>query len=61
MPRIPESISERIVAHFKSLKDLLAASTDDLQAVEGVGETRARSIRDGLSRIAESKLMERFS
>jgi diadenylate cyclase len=43
------------------LKDLLAASTDDLQAVEGVGETRARSIRDGLSRIAESKLMERFS
>ena len=61
VPRIPESISERIVAHFKSLKDLLAASTDDLQAVEGVGETRARSIRDGLSRIAESKLMERFS
>ncbi|MEY5145264.1 MAG: integrity scanning protein DisA, partial [Actinomycetota bacterium] len=52
VPRIPEAISERIIAHFKSLKDLLAASTDDLQAVEGVGDMRARSIRDGLSRIA---------
>mgnify|MGYP006267240405 FL=1 len=61
VPRIPEAISERIITHFKSLKDLLAASTDDLQAVEGVGDTRARSIRDGLSRIAESALMERFS
>lgn len=61
VPRIPEAISERIIAHFKSLKDLLAASTDDLQAVEGVGDMRARSIRDGLSRIAESALMERFS
>ena len=33
---------------------------DDLQAVEGVGELRARSVREGLSRLAESTILERY-
>ena len=32
------------------------ASLADLDDVEGVGETRARSIRDGLNRLAENAL-----
>ena len=38
MPRLPEVITERLVGHFGGLQRLLAASIDDLQAVEGVGE-----------------------
>ena len=40
---------------------LLAASIDDLQAVEGVGETRARTVREGLSRLAESSILDRYT
>ena len=33
---------------------------EDLQVVEGVGELRARSVREGLSRLAESTILERY-
>src|SRR5207253_2552616 len=33
---------------------------EDVQAVEGVGETRARSVREGLSRLAESSILRRY-
>jgi diadenylate cyclase len=60
VPRLPEVITERIVGHFGGLQKLLAATTEDLQQVEGVGEARARSVRDGLSRLAEASILERF-
>lgn len=60
VPRVPEVITERIVAHFGSLQRLLAATIEDLQQVEGVGETRARSVRDGVSRLAEASILDRF-
>ncbi|MEV5968326.1 4-hydroxy-3-methylbut-2-enyl diphosphate reductase, partial [Kribbella sp. NPDC051952] len=34
------------------------AERDDLQTVEGVGENRARTVREGLSRLAESSILE---
>ena len=51
---------ERLIDHFGSLQKLLAASIDDLQAVEGVGDLRARGVREGLSRLAESSILERY-
>jgi diadenylate cyclase len=60
VPRLPAAVVERLVEHFGSLQKLLAASIDDLQAVEGVGELRARSVREGLSRLAESSILERY-
>ena len=60
VPRLPGAVIERLVEHFGSLQKLLAAGIDDLQAVEGVGETRARSVREGLSRLAESSILERY-
>ena len=60
VPRLPGTVVERLVEHFGSLQKLLAASIDDLQAVEGVGEMRARSVREGLSRLAESSILERY-
>lgn len=58
VPRIPRAIVDRIVEHFGSLQKLLAASVDDLQVVEGVGESRARSVREGLSRVADASILE---
>jgi diadenylate cyclase len=60
VPRLPGSVVDRLVEHFGSLQKLLAASIDDLQVVEGVGEFRARSVREGLSRLAESSILERY-
>ncbi|RQN02097.1 DNA integrity scanning protein DisA [Aeromicrobium camelliae] len=60
IPRLPNAVVERLIAHFGSLQRLLAASLDDLQAVEGVGDLRARGVREGLSRLAESSILERY-
>ncbi|MDX6326035.1 MAG: diadenylate cyclase [Nocardioidaceae bacterium] len=60
VPRLPATVVERLVDHFGGLQKLLAASIDDLQAVDGVGELRARSVREGLSRLAESSILERY-
>ncbi|MCW2572720.1 MAG: disA [Frankiales bacterium] len=60
VPRLPRLVVDRLVEHFGGLQKLLAAGIDDLQLVEGVGETRARSVREGLSRLAESSILERY-
>jgi diadenylate cyclase len=60
VPRLPEAVVERLIDNFGSLQKLLAASIDDLQSVEGVGEARARGVRDALSRLAESSILDRY-
>jgi diadenylate cyclase len=60
VPRLPATIVDRLVDHFGGLQKLLAASVDDLQTVDGVGESRARSVRESLSRLAESSILERY-
>jgi diadenylate cyclase len=60
VPRLPAGVVEGLVDHFGTLQKLLSAGIDDLQAVEGVGELRARSVREGLSRLAESTILERY-
>jgi diadenylate cyclase len=60
VPRLPAAVIDRLVEHFGGLQKLLAATIDDLQLVDGVGETRARSVREGLSRLAESSILERY-
>ncbi|WP_375000494.1 DNA integrity scanning diadenylate cyclase DisA [Aeromicrobium sp. CTD01-1L150] len=60
VPRLPASVIDRLVEHFGTLQKLLGASIDDLQAVEGVGDLRARGVREGLSRLAESSILERY-
>ena len=61
IPRLPEMIAEKVVDRFANLPKLMRASISDLVEVEGVGETRARAIKDGLSRLAESSILERYA
>jgi diadenylate cyclase len=60
VPRLPGSVVDRLVGHFGSLQRLLGATVEDLQAVEGVGDARARGVREGLSRLAEASILERY-
>ncbi|AZI58776.1 DNA integrity scanning protein DisA [Nakamurella antarctica] len=60
IPRVPPAIQERLISHFENLQGLLAATAGDLQMVDGVGEARARVVREGLSRLAESSIVDRF-
>jgi diadenylate cyclase len=60
VPRLPAPIVDRLVEHFGSLQRLLGATVEDLQAVEGVGDARARVVREGLSRLAEASILERY-
>ncbi len=57
---MPGAVADRLIDRFDGLQSLMAASLDDLRAVEGIGEQRARVIRESLSRMAESSLLERF-
>nr|MDT0662683.1 DNA integrity scanning diadenylate cyclase DisA [Micromonospora sp. DSM 115978] len=60
VPRLPGLVVDRLVGHFGSLQRLLGATVEDLQAVEGVGDARARGVREGLSRLAEASILERY-
>jgi diadenylate cyclase len=60
VPRLPGMVVDRLVNHFGSLQRLLGATVEDLQAVDGVGDARARGVREGLSRLAEASILERY-
>jgi diadenylate cyclase len=59
--RLPNAFGVRLIEHFGSLQALFAASSAELQEVDGVGESRARIIRDGLVRLAESAYADTMS
>jgi diadenylate cyclase len=61
IPRLPESVVGSIIDRFGSLQKIMRATIDDLDDVTGVGESRARSIKEGLSRLAETSILDRYS
>ncbi len=60
IPKLPQAVVENLVEHFGSLPAMMSASIESLDAVEGVGEARARAIREGLLRVAEASLLDRI-
>jgi diadenylate cyclase len=60
IPRLPEVVSDHVVARFSNLQKIMRASLGDLTGVDGVGEVRARAIKEGLSRLAETSILERY-
>ena len=61
VPRLPDAVVDRIIERFGSLQKLLRASVADLDEVKDVGESRARSVKEGLTRLAESSILDRYS
>jgi len=60
IPRLPLPVIENLVKEFGSLKKILNATIQELDEVEGIGEVRARSIKEGLNRYREQLGQERF-
>jgi diadenylate cyclase len=60
IPRLPKLVVAQIVREFGGLDELLAATDADLETVEGVGEIRAKDIREGLRRLQEINLVDRY-
>lgn len=53
IPRMPSNIVENLVKSFKSFQHILAADIPQLDEVEGIGEVRARTIKQSLKRMQE--------
>lgn len=60
IPRLPDGVIRRVVRDFSTLEDVIRASHRELEAVEGVGSVRAREIREGLRRLQEHNLVDRY-
>ncbi|MGI9020576.1 MAG: DNA integrity scanning diadenylate cyclase DisA [Solirubrobacterales bacterium] len=60
VPRLPRLVAQRLIQQFQELDALLAADDHELAAVDGVGETRTRDIREGLRRLQEVDLVDRY-
>ena len=50
VPRLPSRVAEKLIEEFGTLRELLEATEEDLDEVEGVGQARARTIRRNLER-----------
>ncbi len=60
IPRLPKLVVANIVRDLNGLDEILAATDPELESVEGVGEIRAKDIREGLRRLQEINLVDRY-
>lgn len=58
IPRMPINIVENLVDSFKSFQHILAADTESLDDVEGIGEVRARTIKQSLRRMQDQFIFD---
>ena len=58
IPRMPNNIVENLILAFKSFQHILAADIDSLDDVDGIGEVRARTIKQSLRRMQEQFIFE---
>ena len=58
IPRMPSNIVENLISSFKSFQHILAADIESLDEVDGIGEVRARTIKQSLRRMQEQFMFE---
>jgi diadenylate cyclase len=61
IPRIPEATVGEIVDRFQTLQKVMRSDVAELEAVDGIDDALARTIKDGLARLAESSIFDRYS
>ncbi|MBT9135705.1 MAG: DNA integrity scanning protein DisA [Firmicutes bacterium] len=59
LQRLPEGIIDNLIAAFGDFGGILAATLEELDEVEGIGEIRARAIKNGLERLREQVVSQR--
>ena len=58
---MPSETATNVANHFGGLAKLQRATVDDLMSVDGVDEATARAIRETLSRVTESTILDQYS
>ncbi len=58
IPRVPSNIVENLVKTFKSFQHILLADIPALDEVDGIGEIRARTIKQSLRRMQEQFIFD---
>ena len=58
VPRMPSNIVENLVKSFKTFQHILLADIPKLDEVEGIGEVRARNIKQSLKRMQEQYVFD---
>ena len=53
VPRMPSSIVEKLVKSFKSFQHILVAEINEQNKVEGIGDVRAKTIKQTLKKMQE--------
>ncbi|MFP5115669.1 DNA integrity scanning diadenylate cyclase DisA [Bacillaceae bacterium C204] len=59
IPRLPSIIIENLISSFGELAKIISASVEELDDVEGIGEVRAKKIKEGFKLIKERLYTDR--
>ncbi|OLS35017.1 DNA integrity scanning diadenylate cyclase DisA [Bacillus sp. MRMR6] len=59
IPRLPGVIIENLISAFGELSKIASATVDELDDVEGIGEVRAKKIKEGFKLVKERLYTER--
>jgi diadenylate cyclase len=59
IPRLPSIIISNLVEKFGYLPHMMMATIEELDEVDGIGEVRARTIKEGLKRLQEQLFIDR--
>lgn len=57
--RLPLLVVQNLIDRFENVTQIMRASVEELDEVEGIGEARAKKIKDGLTRIQEQLFIDR--
>ncbi len=60
IPRLSHEVIETLIAQYGHLGEIMDATAEELAANDGVSLPRARDIREGLNRLRELNLLERY-
>jgi diadenylate cyclase len=60
IPKLPTLIIENLVQKFSRLQNIVKASIEELDEVDGIGEARAKAIKNGMQRIQEQAVLDRY-
>jgi diadenylate cyclase len=60
IPRLGSQAITNVMNRFGTLRAIMDAPAEELAAIEGVGVSRARDIKEGLARLHDLDLLERY-
>ena len=58
IPKLPMNIVDNIVNSLGNFQDIIRASIEELDDIEGIGEVRAKNIKQGIKRMQEQALYD---